>query len=259
MESTVVLLSTHIYNEFVEAQIIKLRNELYGYADVCLLCQTDNTVYPNIDNIEIYEFTHEELNNLGYKSLTNTIVPGSNHFQLLKYYKDHPWYEYYWNIEYDVVFSGNWKDFLTSFDDRNEDFISSHIQTIFEGNNWNRWSQMVLENNEIRLDEYVKSFNPIYRISNRALQFLDQYLLLGNYGHHELLIPTVLLHYKYTLLDMGGDGSFSENSRYKFYTNNFNNDVWYRYSSMRYRPLYSISDMKIPNMLYHPIKNPPYS
>lgn len=250
----VILFSTHILNDFVKGQIKKLNEDSKGIADMYVLLQEDNISPVHIPSgVSVYPFSIESLNSLGYEPWTNTIVPGSNHFPVLQFYLSHTEYDYFWNIEYDVTFTGNWNTFFRFFDDKNEDFITSHIASVSERPNWNRWHDMELvEKDSIPFENYMKSFNPIYRISNRALNFIDGFLRKGNRGHHELLLPTVLHHHGFSLGDFGGNGRFIYGKEELFYTNEDMDR--YDTSSMRFSPAYHPSEVLLLNMIYHPIK-----
>lgn len=249
----VILFTTHIDSVFVRQQILKLKLEARD-ADVYVMYQSDSCKGQFVDCVPTYSFTLESLNALNYNPIAETIVPGSNHFAVLQFFHDYPNYDFYWNIEYDVYFNGNWKTLLSIYEDVKDDFISSHIQTYAENPEWDHWDKMELNNVSIDRREYIKSFNPVYRISCRALRFLDDFLLRQHRGHHELLMPTILHKEGYSISDLGGDGSFSvQNCR--FYTPCSPSDNWYIGSTMRYRPLYKFEDMTEINMLYHPIKN----
>lgn len=248
----VILFATHMDNAYVRQQIKKLKAEVRN-ADFYVLYQADVCKVQTIDDIQSYPFTIDSLNALNYNPIAETIVPGSCHFSVLQFFRDHAEYDYYWNIEYDVCFNGNWGQLFAAYEGIEDDFIASHIQHYDENPGWDHWDMMELNNMVIDRCDYIKSFNPIYRISNRALQFLDAFLLQHHSGHNELLIPTILHKEGYSMSDLGGNGSFSNLER-NFYTPCAPNDNWYTGSSMRYRPLYGIEDMTRSNMLYHPIK-----
>ncbi len=254
----VILFATHYADNLILQQFYKLRDEVSEYADVVFLVHADmlekDMLIP--DDIVQYPFTLESLNLLGYESIEDTILPGSNHFAVLQFFKDYPGYDYYWNVEYDVAFSGNWQTFFGAFTSLNTDFISSHIQHYVEFSSWLWWDWFYLVTMSILKMNYIKSFNPIYRISNKGLTLLDRDLTAGNRGHHEVLIPTILSHHLCSIGDMGGRGSFvMPGFRDLFYTFSKNTDKWYDHSTMRYRPIYDdAQEMVIPDKLYHPIK-----
>ena len=78
-------------------------------------------------NLTFAELTGK-LNKLGYTPWGCTIMDGNFHFVLLDFYRQHPEYDYYWLIEYDVRFSGNWKTFFSFFHDKDEDFWAAHVE-----------------------------------------------------------------------------------------------------------------------------------
>lgn len=248
-----ILLTTHKDNAFVRMQIEKLQCEARD-SDVFVMYQSDYCNGEFGKGVPSYPFSIDSLNALNYNPIAETIVPGSNHFAVLQFFRDHPNYDYYWNIEYDVYFNGDWETLLSNYEDVKDDFVSSHIQTYAENPGWDHWDKMELNNVSIDRCEYIKSFNPVYRISCRALRFLDDFLLHQHRGHHELLMPTILHKEGFSISDLGGNGSFSVQNR-RFYTPCSPSDNWYIGSTMRYRPLYKFEDITEVNMLYHPVKN----
>lgn len=63
-----------------------------------------------------------------------------------------------------------------------------------EDKEWFWWNSYQGKTMNIPLRERLRSFNPIYRISEKALNFLDEFLKAQNCGHHEVLIPSSLFH-----------------------------------------------------------------
>lgn len=161
-----------------------------------------------MEGINMYTFTDEILTSLNYFPLGFTLVPGSNHFPLLKFYLSHPHYDYYWCIEEDVVFSGDWKAFFEAFSSLDTDFISSHIRRYQDEPEWPWWSALAHPYSTIPQEQRIRSFNPIYRISRNALELLHRALLSKWCGHHEVLIPTLLYESGLSIHDFGGKGEF---------------------------------------------------
>ncbi|MCD7937998.1 MAG: hypothetical protein LUG98_14165 [Tannerellaceae bacterium] len=89
-------------------QCLQKAGSLYG--DVYFVFhKQDDCIIPA--GLNPYIFTYNTLNQLPFKAIRETIVPGSAHFPLLQFYRDFPVYDYYWIIEYDVVFNGDWSFF----------------------------------------------------------------------------------------------------------------------------------------------------
>lgn len=49
-------------------------------------------------------------------------------FSFLSFYEDHPDYDYYWLVEYDVIFNGDFSEFFRYFESYDYDFITSYIK-----------------------------------------------------------------------------------------------------------------------------------
>lgn len=251
MKKNVVLLVSHFTNDKLFEKYYKIRDCFDG--DCVLLVHDVNKKEIPIDiNSEV--FTTRMLNELQYKPIRQTIIPGSNHFSVLWFYLKHIGYKHYWNIEYDVDFSGDWDLLFSDFSNNYVDFISSHILDYTDCPDWDWWDSFVCCDNNIPKKKRLRSFNPIYRISNDALNFLDIYLKEGNKGHHEVLIPTVLNYYQYKIIDFGGLGKFvPDGYKNKYYSNEL---IYGSYmSTMNYRPIFDQSIInQIRDKLIHPIK-----
>ena len=191
----------------------------------------------------LFTFTSDILQDLSYTPIEEgKLVPGSNHFPLLKFFREHQEYDYYWMVEDDVRFCGEWKVFFDNFSTNHADFLSSIIETKKENPNWFWWSYLKTGNENVSEEQLLKSFNPIYRLSHQALACIDEHLRNGWMGHHEILIPTLLNYRGFQIEDFGGNSSFTkEENRNKFYDK----------TSMSLNPL-------IPNgrknYLFHPVK-----
>ena len=240
-----VLYLTNKSNEWTLSAFHALEQSLQGKADVYFAYHQQVDVLPvSLQNIEnLFVFTSDVLNELAYTPIEKgKLVPGSNHFPLLKFYKENQGYVYYWLVEDDVRFSGEWKDFFDSFASSTSDFLSSVIETKAENPNWYWWTSLKAGNEVIVEEKLLKSFNPIYRLSRQALACIDAYLRIGWMGHHEVLLPTLLYNKGFLVEDFGGEGTFVRpENKAKFY-----NDT-----SMRIAPVLP-DDRK--NYLFHPVK-----
>lgn len=240
-----VLYLTNKSNEWTLSAFHALEQSLQGKADVYFAYHQQGDVLPvSLQNIEnLFVFTSDVLNELGYTPIERgKLVPGSNHFPLLKFFKENQGYDYYWLVEDDVRFSGEWKDFFGSFASCTSDFLSSVIETKAENPNWYWWTSLKTGNEVIAEEKLLKSFNPIYRLSRQALACIDAYLRIGWMGHHEVLLPTLLYNKGFLVEDFGGEGAFvCPENKAKFYDD----------TSMRIAPVLP-DDRK--NYLFHPVK-----
>lgn len=253
-----ILLAAHRVDGRLLDSYAKLQAEASGEGDVFLLLETEDGLRPASlpPEVRCFPFSVEGLNGLGFEPLACYIVPGSNHFPLWLFRRSRPDYAFYWNVEYDVRFCGHWgRDFFSFFRERGEDFVSTHIQSPAECPEWARWGQMSGPGSDVPLALRLKSFNPLYRISARALDALEAPLRGGLCGHHELLLPTWLRLHGFPLADLGGAGRFTyPDARERFYTACDARDSWYGGSTFRYRPLWREEEVTLPGMLYHPVK-----
>lgn len=244
MKQAVLYLTTKS-NEWTLSAFHALEQSLQGKADVYFAYHQQGDVLPvSLQNIEnLFVFTSDVLNELGYTPIEKgKLVPGSNHFPLLKFYKENQGYDYYWLVEDDVRFSSEWKDFFGSFASCTSDFLSSVIETKAENPTWYWWTSLKTGNEVIAEEKLLKSFNPIYRLSRQALACIDAYLRIGWMGHYEVLLPTLLYNKGFLLEDFGGEGTFVRPE---------NNAKFYDDTSMRIAPVLS-DDRK--NYLFHPVK-----
>lgn len=240
-----VLYLTNKSNEWTLSAFHALEQSLQGKADVYFAYHQQVDVLPvSLQNIEnLFVFTSDVLNELGYTPIEKgKLVPGSNHFPLLKFFKENQCYDYYWLVEDDVRFSGDWKDFFDSFASSTSDFLSSVIETKAENPNWYWWTSLKTGNEVIAEEKLLKAFNPIYRLSRQALACIDAYLRIGWMGHHEVLLPTLLYNKGFLVEDFGGEGTFVRPE---------NNAKFYDDTSMRIAPVLP-DDRK--NYLFHPVK-----
>lgn len=243
-ENQAILIVTNRLSKDVIKRYHKLRKGTAEFGDVFLLYHTDNhTIFPEFEGVEIETFTNEILSDLQYKPIRKTLVPGSNHFPVLNFFLKHPDYTHYWCIEDDVAFNGNWRHFFEDVSPTLDyDFITSHIRRYTDLPLWPWWKTLTAKEGKINREEMLNSFNPIYRISNKALQYIDSCLKGGYSGHHEVLLPTLLQKAGFKMADLGSDD------------NHITPGLSYcTLSTMRFKPVFLIPGNQ-KNKLYHPAK-----
>lgn len=235
-----------IVTQEISKHVLKLYNKIKAAVpnpeDVILLFHARGSALPNVpEGVRVETFTNDVMKNLGYKPIRTKLVPGSNHFPVLEFFLKNPQYQYYWCIEDDVTFSGEWSHFFNSVNKYDYDFVTSHIRRYTDLPDWFWWDTYRVPGKDFDTD-MINSFNPAYRISNRALKFIDLSLKNGYRGHHEVLLPTLLRSGGYTLADLGSD----------------ENHVTPCLSlctlgTMRWKPVFFRPGPK-KNHLYHPVK-----
>jgi len=249
-----ILFSMHFLSNDALKEFQKIKESMAGWAD-CFISydnRDEKPIDPSILRQPHWIFTHQNLAHLSYYVKKDTpLTPGGNHWPIIRFSQEKA-YDYYWNIEYDVRFMGDWKKFFSHFTNAREDFITSHIRKFKQEAYWYYWS--TLSHPEIKIDQkqYLRSFNPIYRISHRALQYIDKMQKQKWCGHHEVLMPTLLFKGRFKLRDFGGCGSFVRfGERNKFYIDSKHPSLLD--GSMRFRPVVE-SFQGFENKLVHPVK-----
>jgi len=237
----------------------KLSEETKGTLKAFLVYHhTKDKLPETVERFNPFCFDDSILSSLDYKPISKTLVPGNNHFPLLKFFKKYPFYKYYWYIEDDVRYGQSWESFFAYFNTRkiNSDFLACHLKTIGEEPGWHWWDSLRHKDNIPAPAIRIRSFNPIYRLSARALSYLDEALLSGWSGHHEILIPTLLYAAGFKVNDFGGEGRFVlRNCESRFYEP-AGNDFYgvLKQGSMRYRPVIAKEEC-VRDWLYHPVKD----
>ena len=128
---TAVLFLSHLTEWFCFQRYEKLVNAVGEEYDVFWAFQADggaNDQQLLERGVNLFRFTVDDLNQLGYTPIAQTLIPGSVHFIAAWFFRQHPDYDYYWTIEYDVVFTGTWSTFFDSFRCDDADLLASHIE-----------------------------------------------------------------------------------------------------------------------------------
>ncbi|MDO6434792.1 hypothetical protein Q4E93_29540 [Flavitalea sp. BT771] len=235
---------------------IKQGSSRFGMANI-IYHSTDGMLPDELAPDDTFVFTDKHIDKLGYRRIFRGLIPGSNHFPLLAFYLCYPYYDFYWNIEDDVRFDGDWSllfNYFTSLD-MAPDFVTSHIRSLQEEPGWYWWSSLRHPDAFIPYTIRYRSFNPIFRISNQALRYLHAKLTYQWTGHHEVLIPTLLHLAGFSIMDFGGYGTFVKpgNENMFYISGNQRREGDLSTGTMRYRPRISAGEY-VKNKLHHPVK-----
>jgi hypothetical protein len=249
---------THVWGQELQAEYAKFCRMKAGDApDVWLLLDSSTPGAAGLAerHQRCHRFDEENLFRLPYPRLAGHGLVNHPHFPVLDFFLSHRDYDTYWVIEYDVRYTGEWESLLRAFQDFDHDLVTCHVRRFAEEPRWPWWDSFHHPTKVIPQDRYVRSFNVIYRISNRALEFIHQAQVEGWRGYPEVSWPTLLLDGGLTLLDFGGSGSFSRPPhRNRFYTSRGTSSGFLSvFGTMRYRPSRAKPGGR-PNMLYHPVK-----
>jgi hypothetical protein len=249
---------THVWTPELQTEFEKLHNMQYpGSPDVWLLMDARTAGSGEIAQRyrRHHIFDERTLFRLPYPRLRGHGLIDHPHFPVLDFFLSHPEYANYWVIEYDVRYTGLWETLFQSFQNIDHDLITAHIRRFAQEPHWYWWDTLQHPSETVVRENYVRSFNVIYRISSRALEFIHHAQLHGWQGYPEVSLPTLLFNGGYKLLDFGGKGEFTlpefEN---RFYTSHgFRSGNLCLFGTMRFRPSRTMPGAR-KNTLYHPVK-----
>jgi hypothetical protein len=243
----VVLFLSHSPSSKIVREFQKIYCASKERADSFLLFH-DKSGFPRPQTqLPVKTFTDSQLSQLNFKMLGRKIVPGNAHFPLLYFFSQFPDYDFYWLIEYDVRFSGSWKYFFSKSNDSDADFLACQIRTFQNDPDWFWWFSLEHPAKNLPLGQRVRSFNPVYRISKKALHYLCDCHADGWSGHFEVLAASMFFNAGFRIADFGGIGEFVEkNKRNQSYIDG-------EKGTIRWRPAFSRVGLRR-NKLYHPVK-----
>lgn len=185
---------------------------------------------------------------------------GHTDLPVLHFYRQHPNYERYWYIEYDVRFSGRWETFFAAFENSKADLLTTTIRSAAADPDWWIWFKFGTPEGPsavvpgFRWEQRMGAFMPVFRASRRAMETMDAAYREGWSGHLEVTWPTILHNAGLLLEDIGGAGAFTPRyRRTHFYSNTLLEPSYYP-GSFVYRPLkWPVFRLKR-NYLWHPVK-----
>lgn len=254
-KNQVYLFLTHVYSKDIVKEFKKLQRATEAMGTCFLLYQQKPGV--SIDRrllkLPHYILTDQDLTRLSdapyFSDSPACFKPDRS---LMAFSREHK-YDYYWLIEYDVRFSGDWEYFFRYFSASTEDFLTSHIRRYAQEPDWSFWKLDDFDR-KIDLAKALRSFNPIFRISYPALEYIYQMYLKGWTGIYEALIPTLLFQGNFTLRDFGGTGDFVlPQDINRFYLDS-SSCTLLDGTTMRYRPPHASLSGYPKNKLIHPVK-----
>lgn len=244
-----ILFLTHKKSREIEQAVRSIRDEM-GDRSFTILSQSH--IF-DIDGTGLFRFDESIIQEVGFPAMSDSLVPGNVHFPIFAYInKINPDADYYWFIEYDVQFTGKWSILFDHFKDTDADLITSHIHHYHEEPDW-YWWEISNPNTFIPKKDRIRSFNPIYRLSRKAITFLEQSFNAGWKGHNETTFPTLLYHHGFKLLDFNECFNDFQPHDKRFYISRSDRKGRLWTGTMRYRPAMRKHGLR-KNKLYHPVK-----
>lgn len=241
----VILLLSNRTDYAISERYDKLVKDYGCKADVYLLFDiTKGYNKQSLEHFEhIYPFDVNKMIDDGYTALKEGFL-GNCHYPVLTFHKEYPEYDYFWIVEDDVLFSGDWSELFDTFIDDTADLVATKIRRYEEEPTWCWWKSIRAGVDEtISKNIMYACFIPIYRLSAKAIECLDIEMRNGWRGHFEGVVPTVLIKNGLTLRDLNGKGyGLDERVDIHFYSDNTHS----------WSPLHVQSFEN--NIIYHPIK-----
>jgi hypothetical protein len=220
-----IMLVAHYLKDKVAEHLSTLQKDCAGKYDVWLVYDNSRKDY---DPSLVDEDTRTFLSNVQSISqkyfMTSCgkrggLYGGNVTFLILEFYRKHPNYEYYWRIEYDMRFNGNWADLFDYFKDNNTDLLTTTLFRYIFRPDWTWWHSLKTPC-YIRKRDKIRGFLPIARISKHACELLYRKFGQQWKGHEEVVVPTLLNHYRLSIEDIGGEGEFVHpENKTRFYIN----------------------------------------
>jgi hypothetical protein len=244
---------THIFDCSIERRYQKLKADLNGRVESCIFAQVGTPVSDNLLD-EVCFFGHDVLNSRERRVVGDSISPGNLHLVALDFYRNHPGFEFYWFIEYDVIFTGNWTVLFDAVGEDSADLLAAHIRSRREEPDWSWWETLSLPGSSLEPSDWLRGFFPIYRISRRGLQVLDDHVKMGWSGHFEGLIPCIMRSASLSISDLGGTSLWTpKQRRHQFYSSFSSVAGFLNAGTHRYRPAHYLPRLRR-NTIFHPIK-----
>jgi hypothetical protein len=259
MKRNAVLFSSHLMGETVLARLRKLRTEVPEGHDVFFYYDETQLNDAEASHLAGPALRHGSHDWPRYKRPCRYFpdkIPGNEDGMLLSAFHRLPGYDNYWYVEYDVVYSGDWRSFFQNFADNTADMLSTSIARHDRIPDWPFWKSLELPDGLVLPEQqWLRSFNPVVRLSRGALETLShEYRENGWAGHSECVVPTVLAYRGLRIEDIGGDGEFVPPGREnRFYRNNWL-DKSLTPGTFVFRPPMSEPGPE-PDMLWHPVKD----
>jgi hypothetical protein len=181
-----------------------------------------------------------------------TFWPRNIELPLMWFFKKNPQYDCYWQMEYDVRFTGHWMEFFRHFAGNQSDLLTT---TLFDYNfrpGWGHWKTLKSPQ-PIPEGDRVRALLSLCRLSNTAMRAVHAAYCAGWSGHYEVTIPTILKTRGLALEDFGGSGRYVAPGNHNRFYRNTPEVSGLSPGTFTIGPT-AISADYPPNMLWHPIK-----
>jgi len=260
----VLLYRAHADVPAVRREVARLCQELpdidvviLGYGTIRPIFAATTTPVVMLDHADLSGLPYDA--RLAFLDLDKPI--GANDLPVLWFYRQNPHYEHYWIAEYDVRYTGNWRDLIDELAQSRADLLATTIRDHADDPAYPWWPSLVSPGPPLPDAAMTWAFMPFCRASRLAMKTIDAASMAGWCGHAEVVWPTVLRHSGCTLEDIGGDGSYTHRDRRGRHYSSTSGCVSMFPGTFVFRPAFRdddffASDIPLSDrpMLWHPVK-----
>ena len=207
-----VIFKTYAWDPFVERQAQRLA-EAAGRLDFYIQIDETNKKLGPVPFERVDRFTCADLEagGLAPRFSLGGVLWWNPDYAHYHFFKQHPDYDYYLFVEYDVVVQGSLEDFVRSAIDKSADLVAWRITRPFKLWHWYTYQKDVYAPEDVRLALLNVCFHTragLDYLHQRRLQMATDTTLVG-WPSSELFVPSESLRggMKYVLLDEFGDVS----------------------------------------------------
>jgi len=215
MNNTVILFCCHFLSPEIEREFSRLKKCCGKDFDVVLSYDCSGDPDRMSRDFSSHLFTADQIKKMGYGFPDNEGIWHHVEYAIIDYYLRNHQYDFYWRIDYDVRFGGDWGDFFRHFLDNKTDLLGTYVKTYQDDPDWHWWNAI---NFKLDQDCLRGVFFPVVRFSRRSLAFLDKKYRSGMLGYCEIIVPTLLDMERMNIEDIG-------KRFYDLFTVNFNGIV----------------------------------
>lgn len=246
---------THMFDPLVARRYRKLKKDVGSRARTFILAQTGVAI-PRRLLPETHFFDFARLRGMAAATIGNRVVPGNVHLGALDFYNHHGDFDFYWFVEYDVVFTGDWSVLMKAVRNDPADLLAAHIRTYAQEPDWPWWKSLDLPGCTLGKEERIRSFLPIYRISRAALEAVKHRVAQGWIGHYEGLVPCAMESASLSIADFGGAGHWTPKDRHNMFYESYSSQggMFLEKGTHRHRPSHMLPLLR-KNTLFHPVKH----
>ena len=265
MPSHAIVYYTHFVDDTVEFELNKIKNEIGGdfrfFAMGC--CPERTTLDPlKTDEIEVRAYLREDLRNLPYGGQLQDVnwqtMRRNPDLAIMRFFVGNPNFDYYWVIEYDVRFTGNWKTIIDDLMKSDADLLCTHLTSRRSDPNWMHWNAFSSGNEKLDETDMIRAFLPFCRMSQKLMRSIDSRCKNDWAGHPEALWPTIAKSAGLKIEEIGGRSQNVPTDRRGKYYDSFMSQSGVFLSTFGAWPFYSAKSnfqaSSPQDVLWHPVK-----